>query len=291
MRGSIGLALAAIAMMAGFAAGHSPVSADGGNHLAGGGYSEVQVVQESARVSYVVFHAIDRDGFCDAAAFGAISLHPVLTDAPNDTMVNGTTGLPNPRATLDVMIDSGDGVMTETNAGPAAGVRSVTGLNTFSTYANAQAGSPIKAFPPLVAGVQDECQAWVKVVTSTGGAANVLVIFHDDAGDIGFDTLVNVPATTTVTLTPRWSLVAWTGANDAALSDALRGTGAANGGSDISSMVTAVYAWDGAAGKWLAWFPGASGIPAANTLTTLETGRPYWFAITGTSSVEWKVAQ
>src|SRR5690349_7163040 len=84
---------------------------------AAGDSMDASVQQESTRISYVVFHAVDRDGFCDAAAFGAVSLHPVLTDAPNDTMVNGTTGLPNPRATLDVVIDSGEGIITETSDG------------------------------------------------------------------------------------------------------------------------------------------------------------------------------
>jgi len=294
MRGLTGLMAAAVAVAAAIVvagAGGSAAGADGGSGVVFGGYSDAQVVQASTRISYVVFHATDRDGFCDAAAFGAVSLHPVLTDAPNDTMINGTTGLPNPRATLDVMIDSGDGVITETNAGPVAGARNVTGLKTFSTYDNAQAGSPTLAFPPLVDGVQDECQAWVKVVTSTGGAANVLMIFHDDTGDQGFDTLVNAPASTSVTLTPRWSLVAWTGADNVAPADALAGTGAAKGGSDVSSKVTAVYAWDGANAKWLAYFPGAGNVPGANTLTALKAGQPYWFAVAGSSSVEWKVAQ
>lgn len=254
-----------------------------------GGYHSAGVSQEGTRVAYVVFHALDNGGFCDAAAFGAVSLHPVLTDAPNDTMINGTTGRPNPRATLDVYIDSGEGVILETNAGPVSGARSVTGLKTFSTYRNAQSATPIKSFPPLVAGVTDECQAWVKVVSASDGPTNVLMIFHDDSGDIGFDRIVNGPRTTTVSLAPRWSLVSWAGPDAVPVSDALGAKGAAAGGSDVTGQVSAVYAWDSVTGAWLAYFPGAANVPGANTLSKLETGRPYWIAVSGASPVTWTV--
>lgn len=257
-----------------------------------GGYTEAQVEQESARVSYVVFHAVDRDGFCDAAAFGATSLHPVLTDAPNDTMPNATTGDPSPRATLDVYIDSGDGVIVETNMGPVGGVRSITGLKTFSTYDNSLnilGLTPIRAFPPLQKGIPDECQAWVKVVSSLGQPANVLLFFHDDAGDLGFDRVVNAPKTTTLQLTSRWSLISWPGADGIPVADALAAKGDAKGGTDISAMVTAVYAWDGAAGQWLAYFPGSGTVPGANTLTTLKAGQAYWIGVTAAAGTQWTV--
>lgn len=252
-----------------------------------GGYAATGVAEESTRVSYVVFHAVDRDGFCDAAAFGAVSLHPVLTGAPNDTMINGATGLPNPRATLDVYIDAGEGIIIETNAGLVAGSRSVTGLKTFSTYANALSASPVRSFPPLHEGAIDECQAWVKVVSSLGGPTNVLTIFHDDTGDTGFDSLVNPPRNTTLTLAPRWSLASWPGPDGIAPGDALAGTGAASGGTNVAAAISALYAWDATTGTWLAFFPGAASIPGANTLTRLETARPYWFAVSGAAPVTW----
>jgi hypothetical protein len=258
---------------------------------AAGGSIDATVQQDSTRISYVVFHAVDRDGFCDAAAFGAVSLHPVLTDAPNDTIINGTTGLPNPRATLDVVIDSGEGIITETSDGPTGGTRSVTGLTTFSTYDNAAAGSPIKAFPPLQDGAVDECQAWVKVVSSLPTPANVFLVFHDDTGDIGFDKVVNGAATATVSLTPRWSLVTWSGADQVAVKDALAGTGAAQGGSDVSGAISAIYAWDATAARWLAYFPGADAVPGANTLQSLANGQAYWIAVNGSSPVSWSIVQ
>jgi hypothetical protein len=271
----------AAAMLLGAANHRAPARA------AGPAYPSVEVLQEGTRFAYVVFHAVDRDGFCDAAAFGAVSLHPVLTDAPNDTLINGATGLPNPRATLDAFIDSGDGFIIETNKGTVSPTRSVTGLSTFSTYANANLGSPVKAFPPLVAGAVDECQAWVKVASALGQRANVLLFFHDDTGDIGFDELVNGPRNATLTLTPRWSLVSWTGPDGVTPADALAGTGAATGGTNVTSAIGAIYAWDSAAAQWLAYFPGSGNVPGANTLASLKTGEAYWFAVSGSAPVQW----
>ncbi len=283
-----------VAVVAGLAAA---VMAVGGTQAAGavssaGGVS-VEVQQTGTQLAYVVFHAVDRDGFCDAAAFGAVSLHPVLTDAPNDTMINGATGLPNPRATLDVYIDSGDGVILDTSDRPAAGARSVSGLHTFSTYDNANSATPIKAFPPLDPNAVDECQAWVEVVSSLGQAGNVLMIFHDDTGDIGFDKIVNGPAATSpatssdttqasMMLSPGWSLVTWSGGDGVAPGAALNSAQSMAGG----GAVTALYTWDAATVGWLAYFPGADGLPGANTLTALKTGQAYWVAVSG-GAVAW----
>jgi hypothetical protein len=266
--------------------------------VASGGGMDVQVEQTGTQIAYVVFHALDRDGFCDAAAFGAISLHPVLTDAPNDTIPNGVTGLPSPRATLDVFIDSGDGVIINTSDGPASGARTVIGLHTFSTYDNANSGSPIKAFPPLHAGVVDECQAWVEVVSSLGRAGNVLMIFHDDAGDIGFDRIVNGPGatvtptpssaipqpSTTLALQPGWSLITWSGLDGTALADVLPDAQISGCGA-----ISAIYAWDSADSRWLGYFPGAPTAAGAETLTALKRGQAYWVAVPGSGSVEWQV--
>lgn len=287
----IGACVVAVAVMVvtgdSLGAGRRPAEAVGA-----GGYQSVRIERlegGASRVSYVVFRALDRDGFCDAAAFGAVSLHPVLTDAPNDTMVNGVTGLPNPRATLDVYIDAGDGVITETNTGPVAAVRSVSGLRTFSTYANARLGSPVTAFPPLREGATDECQAWVKIVSASDTPANVLVLFHDDSGDVGFDRLINAPRTNNLTLNPRWSLASWPGPDAVPVSDAVAGTGLASGGANVANEVSAIYAWDEARGAWLAYFPAAANVPGANTLATLQTGHPYWFALVGSQQVTWAV--
>src|SRR5262245_50915678 len=51
-------------------------------------------------------------------------------------------------------------------------------------------------------------------------------------------------ATETITLSFRWSLVPWPGADDVPVGEAIRGTGAAEGGNDISGDVLSVFEWN-----------------------------------------------
>ena len=255
-----------------------------------GGYTEV-AVQTGERTATVLLHALDRDGYCDAAAFGAVSLHPVLTDAPNDTIFNPATGVAGPRETVDFFIDSGDGILTAVSDGAVApGGRSAIGVRTYSTYDNVALGSPIREYPPLVDGLADECQAWVTVSAAAGTTVNVLVIVHDDLGDIGFDRVIRFSSGANLNLTHRWTLVTWPGPDGVSPRDALSGTGPASGGDNIVDRVTAIYGWDPAPGSWRAFFPSAATGAGANDLAMLRQGQAYWVALAGPDSIGWHVA-
>ena len=230
----------------------------------------VQQNLDGSQFVYVVFHALDRDGFC-ASRDGSISLHPVI-DMP-----------------VDFIIESGDGVIIETSSGFGSYGRSANDILTFSTMLNAAAGSPVRTFAPLGDGIPDECQAWIKVSQSIPGPLRVLVtVPGDDGKPIGFIANLDRRDTTAVSLSYRWTLMAWTGATTPA-NDALSGSGAAAGGSNVSNDVTAVYAWDAASQSWSAYFPGGANIPGANDLTSLESGQSYWFAIEGPGGVAWSM--
>ncbi len=73
-----------------------------------------------------------------------------------------------------------------------------------------------------------------------------------------------------------WTAIEWPGADGAALAEVL------------PEGVVAVYAWDDAAGTWLAYFPAVADVPGLNTLTTLSAGGTYWVAVE--ESVTWTVA-
>jgi hypothetical protein len=273
-----------------------------------GGYTGV-TTQVGTRFAYVVLHALDRDGFCDASAFNAVSLHPVLTDAPNDTIVDGRTRLPSPRYTVDFLIDSGDGVIVATSAGATVGVgHAAIGTPTYSTLRVASLGTQQTVFPPLAKDVQDECQAWVRIASASDRPVNVLVIVHDDTGDIGFDRLIDfsktaadttpaatptqaqlvaAPAATARRLETGWNLFTWDGADGIAPAQAL--SSGANGG--ILGRVTALYGWDPAAGRWAAFYPGSVGVPGANDLNQLNVGQPYWLVLGDGDPVMWQVAE
>lgn len=217
---------------------------------------------------YVVFHALDRDGFCSPPP-GAVSVHPVL-------------GLP-----VDFVIEAGDGVIIESSGGSTPFGRTANDVPTFSTAVNAASSTPIRSFAPLIDGLKDECQAWIKVSQSIPGPLRVLVtVPADGGGDLAFIADLARPGTTDLTLNFRWSLITWTGADGLTPAAALSGTTA---GDDITQKVSVIYGWDAAAQGWQAYFPAGEGIPGANNLSKLETGSAYWVAIHGPASVTWPV--
>ena len=69
-------------------------------------------------------------------------------------------------------------------------------------------------------------------------------------------------------LEPGFTAIEWPGPDGAALAEVLP-----------QGVVVAVYAWDDAAGTWLAYFPAVAEVPGLNTLTALERGRTYWVAV------------
>jgi hypothetical protein len=259
------------------------------------GYKDVTVeAGETDQFKYIVFHALDRDGFC-YNPLGQELLHPVLSGADNDKFNGG------PAETVDFLIDSGEGIIIGTNIGTALpyvndGKQFATGITTYSWLVNDPAVTGLKEFPlsPLAAaGAVDECQAWIKVSNSLLGILNVLAIAHNDEGNVGFDKIIDLTNTTSYTLNFRWSLVTWSGADAITVSDAIKGTGTTGknpGGNDISASVTAIYGWDASAQQWLGFFPSGVNVPGANDLAALSTGQAYWIAITGPSSLTWTIA-
>ena len=273
-----------------------------------GGYKDVTVEPgETDQFKYIVFHAMDRDGHCSANTDGAVLLHPVLTSNPNDSYTFGT--VTRPSELVDFLIDSGEGIVLSGSGAPSVygldskvvvagavndGKQFATGLPTRSIYDETAVASGMKFFPLsslAAAGQTDECQAYIKVSNSLLGILNVLVVAHDDEGNIGFDKIVDLTGTTSYTLNFRWSLITWAGADNIPVTDALKGgASTANpGGNDISSSVTAVYGWNASSQTWLGYFPNGVNVPGANNLTALSTGQAYWVAITGPGSVTWTV--
>ena len=74
-------------------------------------------------------------------------------------------------------------------------------------------------------------------------------------------------------LSPTWTSFEWPGADGTGIAEAL-------GQAGIFDEVLAIYRWDEATSTWLAFFPSLGDVPGLNTLTTLEPGQTYWFAVT-----------
>ena len=269
---------------------HAPVrSNDATVSWTWGGYKTITVEDgETEQFKYVVFHAVDRDGFCSTSpanpVYGKpVSLHPVLT-ALDDNL------FPDPLELVDFPIDGGEGKFVAfSHPGQLSGEQgSVKGVPTFSTLLNDPAKGGVKEFATLN-GSTDECQAWVKVSSSLLDLVNVFIVAYDDEGVIGFDELIDFTSSTQYSLTFRWSLITWIGADGISPTDALSGTGANAGGDNIMAQVTAVYGWAQASQTWLGFFPAGLDVPGANDLTTLTLDNAYWIAITAPGPVPWTV--
>jgi hypothetical protein len=96
-------------------------------------------------------------------------------------------------------------------------------------------------------------------------------------------------ATSTVTISNLWTLVAWPGASGTPVDAALAG-GADHCGTNVTSQVAVVWGFDASTQKYHAFFPAAANIPGANDLASLTQGLGYWVALHDSSAnVTWTV--
>lgn len=250
-----------------------------------GGYKDVTVEPDplgNDQFVYVVYHAIDRDGFCEVPS-GAVSRGSVLGQD------------------IHFLLDSGEGVIIDTSAGTGPILFpdriEAADVPTHAVHIEDVGTGTNFPFSPLAPeGTEFECQAWIKVSNSLLGITDALVIAHgsqpegDANGDVMFDAIVDFAGEETIQLFYRWSLVTWIGADNIPVADALAGTGANDAGNDITDQVTAVYGWNAEAQQWLGYFPAGVGVPGANDLTALRTGNAYWIAIVAPGPVNWTIA-
>ena len=98
-------------------------------------------------------------------------------------------------------------------------------------------------------------------------------------------------ATTSFTLYFRWTLIVWTGRDNADIAAALAGQESPDNPAtnNVSGIVTAVYHYNNAQQRFEAWFPGSANIPGANDFTTFQEGEAYWIAINQSGQTTWTV--
>ncbi|MCC6959463.1 MAG: hypothetical protein IT301_06415, partial [Dehalococcoidia bacterium] len=152
-----------------------------------GGYKDVTVENgETDQYKYIVFHGMDRDGFCSSLGTGAVLLHSVLAssvlgmdDADTSFTIANLTGASpanarynnDPVENVDFLIDSGEGIIIGQSGGGVIndGKQFATDVPTYSVAENDPATTGIKEFglSSLAAtGQVDEYQAWIKVSNS-----------------------------------------------------------------------------------------------------------------------------
>jgi hypothetical protein len=98
-------------------------------------------------------------------------------------------------------------------------------------------------------------------------------------------------ATTSYTLFFRWTLIVWSGKDNANIASTLAGQETPDNPqtNNVSGIVTAVFHYDNPTQTFEAWFPTGVGVPGANDISTFEVGEPYWIAISQSGQVTWTV--
>lgn len=147
------------------------------------------------------------------------------------------------------------------------GATSVTFGGTAATFIVNSSTSITATSPARTAGTVD-----VIVITPAGTSPNT-------AAD-NF-TYTSVGGHYTYVLSFQWNLIVWFGANGASIENALKGFETPDDPltNNVFASVSAVYKWNAALQKWLAFFPTAVGIPGGNDYSTFDLYGAYWVAV------------
>lgn len=162
----------------------------------------------------------------------------------------------------------------------------------------------------LLIGIPDivgpkQCIVTVTAAGGTGSTSNTVTVVPKPlpgAPVIVIPTGTATPSTPTTTPTPtpttcgetvdltlsgRWTLVAWPGADGMSVLDALAG---GDCGNDITAKVSVIWGFDAATQTYQAYFPGSANVPGLNDLSTLKLGLGYWVGLVDpATSVTWTV--
>ena len=138
-----------------------------------GGIKEVTVEQGGDFTWFIIFHVLDRDGYCGAIPGDprgvSPSFHPVLGEL------------------VEWIIDDGDGGLIIDGEANVTGVPADLG-DLVTTVTFHAAANPGIAQDTVDA---DECQSWVEVSASLGSEVDIRVTAHDPEGIIDFDVILN----------------------------------------------------------------------------------------------------
>jgi hypothetical protein len=174
--------------------------------------------------------------------------------------------------------------------GPTAGGTTVTITGTGFTGATAVSFGATAATSFTV--VNDTTITAVSPVGVNGVVRISVVTPIGTSADTAADNFTyGTGATTTYTLFFRWTLIVWSGKDNANIANAIAGQETPDNPqtNSISGIVTAVFHYNNPQQKFEAWFPGGAGIPGANDISTFELGEPYWIAISQSGQVTWTV--
>ncbi len=203
-----------------------------------------------------------------------------LGTSPNTTADNFTYGTAAAPTVTGVSPSSGPigggTTVTITGTGFVSGSTTVTFGGTAGTNVTVASSTSLTVTAPAHTGGQFD------VVVTTGNGSSTtssLTKFTYTGGTISY------------TLSFRWTLIVWNGADGMTVGNAVSGNDGNSATNDLSAQITLIARWNAAQQRWDLSFPAQANVPGANDFTTLVKGTAYFVAIAGPNSQTWTVQQ
>jgi hypothetical protein len=227
--------------------------------------------------------------FIDTTTLIAVSPpHSAGTVNVTVTTPGGTT----PNTTADDFVYTGASVPIVTGLSPSTGTVGTTVIILGSGFTNAT----LVSFGGVAATytVNSDAQITATVPSTTpGGVVDVRVTTPSGtSANTTADNFTNTStsgALVTYTLFFRFTLIVWTGPNNASANAVLLGQESPDNPNtnNIRALVGAIWRFDPVAQNYKAYFPGSEGVPGANDFSTLTNGQAYFFALLNAGTVTW----
>lgn len=199
------------------------------------------------------------------------------TSADNFTFGQGACGNPTiVSVSPSSGPNSGGTTVTITGTNFVSGATSVTFGGTAGTSVNVTSPTTLTVVTPQHTGGQFDV---IVTVNGQSSATSALTKFTFTGG------------TLTYTLSFRWTLIVWLGADGMTVSNAVAGNDGNSATNDLTAQVTLVARWNAPQQRWELSFPAQGNVPGANDFTTLLKGTAYCVAIAGPNSQSWIVQQ
>lgn len=203
-----------------------------------------------------------------------------LGTSPNTTADNFTYGTAAAPTVTGVSPSSGPigggTTVTITGTGFVSGSTTVTFGGTAGTNVTVASSTSLTVTAPAHTGGQFD------VVVTTGNGSSTtssLTKFTYTGGTISY------------TLSFRWTLIVWNGADGMTVGNAVSGNDGNSATNDLTAQITLIARWNAAQQRWDLSFPAQANVPGANDFTTLVKGTAYFVAIAGPNSQTWTVQQ
>ncbi|MBI2764948.1 MAG: IPT/TIG domain-containing protein [Chloroflexi bacterium] len=213
---------------------------------------------------------------------------PAHTSGTVDVIVTATAGTSAVNAGAKFVYTGTAVTGVSPNSGPIAGGTAVTITGGGFTGATSVTFGGVAATNLVVV---NDTSITVTSPAHASGVVDVVVVSPSGTSPVvTADKFTYTGGTVSYTLSFRWSIIVWRGADGISAKVAITGLESPDdpATNNVSAIITAIDRWNGTAQKWEAYFPGSDNVPGANDFTVLNNGTAYFIAVT--TATTWTAA-